>query len=418
MLLNKNIKNRINLVLNEEYSNKKILFEKGLGSKIFSGRKKFTDLSFGAGSLLLGHNSNIYKYAIKSLLKKNISMLASPNIQADNFSKLLKKIFPKYSKFIYCNSGTEAIIKSLRICKAITKKDLIIAVTGSWHGSVDKLLFSIDKKLKPVDLSGCLSSVDRKNIKFIPYNDIKSSKKILERYKKRASCIIIEPIQGCLPLASSKKYLKFLCKFSKKNKIVLIFDEMITGLRIDCKSVQSYFNLKPDISTFGKCLGGGMPIGIIAISRKIEKLISKNKKKVFFGGTFSGNSISSYVGMITTKYIIQNKYKIFSDLEKKSLFFQTTLNKFIKKNNIDAFVYRFKSILRLVFSSQKVLNRMERDFLESKKNKGINKLKSFLFKSGIYYPPSGIIFMSTSISNSDLKYLTNSFSMGIKKFIK
>ena len=102
-----------------------------------------------------------------------------------------------------------------------------------------------------------------------------------------------------------------------------------------------------------------MPIGIIAISRKIEKLISENKKKVFFGGTFSGNSISSYVGMITTKYIIQNKHKIFSDLEKKSAFFQTTLNKFIKKNNIDAFVYRFKSILRLVFSSQKVLNRID-----------------------------------------------------------
>ena len=134
MLLNNNIKNRVNLVLNEGYTNKKILFEKGLGSKIFFGRKKFTDLSFGAGSLLLGHNSYIYKYAIKSLLKKNISMLASPNIQADNFSKLLKKIFPRYSKFIYCNSGTEAIIKSLRICKAITKKDLIIAVTGSWHG--------------------------------------------------------------------------------------------------------------------------------------------------------------------------------------------------------------------------------------------------------------------------------------------
>ena len=405
-------KNNKNLILNEGYTNREILFEGAKDSKIISNGKKYIDLSFGAGSLLLGHNSRIYQHAINNLSKKNISTLASPNKQAENFSKVIRKVFPEYSKFVFCNSGTEAIFKSLRISNAITKKRLIIAVTGSWHGSVSELLFSADKKLRPIPLSDGLSENNKKNIKFIPYNDIKNSKKILTKYKSKISCIIIEPIQGCLPVYSSKNYLKFLYSFSKKNKILLIFDEMITALRINGKSVQSHFKIKPDISTFGKCFGGGMPMGIIGITKKIENSIKK--KKIFFGGTYSGNSISSYVGMLTTQYILKNKKKIFSDLEKKSSFFKKEINKFIKENNINAFVYRFKSILRVVFTKQKVTNRLQRDFLESKNLYRINKLRNFLLKNKIYYPSSGIIFMSTSTTKADLKILIKLFKKGLK----
>ena len=412
MLLKKNNKN---LILNEGYVSNKILFDGAKGSKIIAKGKKYIDLSFGAGSLLLGHNSKIYQHAIKNLSKKNISTLASPNKQAENFSKVISKVFPEYSKFIFCNSGTEAIFKSLRITNAITKKKLIISVTGSWHGSVSELLFAADKKLSPIPLSAGISEENKKNIKFIPYNDITNSKKILKKYRSKISSIIIEPIQGCLPTKNSKKYLKFLYSFSKKNKILLIFDEMITGLRIDGKSVQSYFKIKPDISTFGKCFGGGMPIGIIGITKKIESSI-KNKK-IFFGGTYSGNSISSYVGMITTQYILKNKKKIFSDLEKKSSFFENEINKFIEENKIDAFVYRFKSMLRIVFTKEKVKNRSQRDFLELKNFQRINKFRNFLLKNKVYYPSSGVIFMSTSTTNADLKTLIKLFKQGLKKFI-
>lgn len=411
-------KARKNLILNEGYSKNDFMFESASGSKLFYKNKKLIDLSFCAGSLILGHNSKIYRHAINNLLKKKISISASPNKQAEDFSKVLKKNYPSFSKFVFCNSGTEAVLKSLRICRALTQKKMVIAVTGSWHGSVDKLLFAPNKKLKPVSLSDGLTDDDKKSIKFIPYNDIKASKKILDKYKKKTSCIIIEPIQGCLPLENAKKYLKFLSNYCKQNNIIIIFDEMITGLRTDGGSVQSYYNLKSDITTFGKCLGGGMPIGIIAISSKIEKLMSKKKKKIFFGGTFSGNSISTYVGMVTTKYIIKNRKRIFSDLENKSIFFQNTLNKFIKVNNINAFIYRFKSMLRLVFTSQKVSNRAQRDFLELKNSKGINKLKAFFLKNGIYYPSSGVIFISTSTSKSDLIFISNIFKIGLKKYIK
>ena len=178
--------------------------------------KKTARSFFCAGSIILGHNHTVFKSSIKNYLSKNISNFAAPNIYAVKYANKIKSILNNCSKVIFCNSGTEAIIKSLRIVNAITNKKKIVAVTGSWHGSVDKLLFSADKNLKPNFLSAGLSNKDKKNLIFVPYNDIEKSKKILEKNKKDISCIIIEPVQGALPTYNCKKYLKFLRSFSKK----------------------------------------------------------------------------------------------------------------------------------------------------------------------------------------------------------
>ncbi len=393
-----------NYLLNEGYHLNNDIIHKGKGSKIFINNKEILDLSFCAGSLILGHSSKIFKKSLNEIVNKNISNFASKNLYAVKFAGTLKKLFPKYDKFIFCNSGTEAIFKSLRLTRAITKKNLIISVSGSWHGSVNELLFTPNKNLKNTDLSAGLKSSDKKNIKFIPYNDIEKSKKILDKYKKKIMCIIIEPIQGCLPI-SAKKYLNFLNDYSKKNKLILIFDEMITGMRVNMSSVQDEMNLSPSISTFGKCFGGGMPIGIIAVKKQIYTKLSKANKKVFFGGTFSGNSLSTYVGDRVSNYIYQNKNKIFKDLENKSSFLQKEINDFLFKGKYDAKVYRYHSMLRIVFSKKNIKNRYQRDFLENKHNKKINLFKKVLLEKKIYIPSSGVIFVSASTTYKDLNFL-------------
>lgn len=407
-----------NYSLNEGYQNSSNFFDKGIGSKVFIKNKKFIDLSFSAGCLLLGHNSLIFKKIIKDFLSKKISIFAAPNKQAVDFSRTLKKVFPQYSKFIFCNSGSESVMKTIRICNALTKKDLIISVSGSWHGSNDKTLFSINKNLKTIPLSDGLGKYNKKNIKFIPYNDIELSKKILNKYKNEISCIIIEPIQAGLPNEEAINYLKFLDIFSKKNKKILIFDEIITGLRTDCSSVQQIFNLNPDITTFGKALGGGFPIGIIAIKKNIENKIKKNKKKIFLGGTFSGNSIATYSGKITTDYLIKYKKKIFDDINRKSIFFLNSLKKIIYENKINASVYNFKSIFRIVFTKGKLKNRIQRDFFESREIKNIKLFKDYLFLNKIYYPSNGIIFLSHQTTIKDLKKIIKYIKKGLLKYFK
>jgi glutamate-1-semialdehyde 2,1-aminomutase len=406
-----------NYILNEGYSANPQIFTNGEGQYIFSKKKKYLDLSFSAGSLLLGHNSKIFKESIKSIIKKKISNFAAPNSEAINFSKLLKKIFPLGEKFVFCNSGTEAVMKSLRICRAISNKKLILLSTGSWHGSVEECLYSPDKNLKLNPLSSGLHEKNIEKIKFIPYNQIEESKKTIEKYKKSINCIIVEPLQASLPNKESKKYLQFLEKISKKYNITLIFDEMITGLRVDCSSIHSFYKIKPDIFIVGKTLGGGLTIGIIGLSKKIAIKLKKKKLKVFFGGTFSGCSINTYLGYKTTAYIYKNKKKIFNHLENISQYFESHLNLFFLQKGLKIKIYRFKSLLRIIFTNNEVLNRTQRDFFENKVKNNIKKFKSYLKLKKIYLSTNGLIFFSYATKMKDIEFLVRTIKeASIKSF--
>jgi len=404
-----------NLILNEGYQKTNVFFEEGFKDKIIHQGKAYIDLSNCAGSLILGHNSKVYKEIIKKYLKINASSFAHPNNYAVDYSKTIKKIFPNFEKIIFCNSGTEAVTKALRISRTLNIKECIVSVVGSWHGSVDSLLFKPDSKLRPKFLSDGISNNDKKKIIFIPYNDIEISRKILNKNRNKINSIIIEPIQACLPLNNSKSYLKFLRDFCNKNNSTLIFDEIITGIRSDKNSVQQNYNIKPDITTVGKIAGGGMPIGIIGISKKVNKKIQG--KKIFYGGTFSGNSLSSFVGNETLKYLIKNK-TIIKNVNKKSKYFQDKLNQFIYINKMNLKIYRYSSIIRIVYTNNKIDNRTQRDFFESKITPKIDNFKKFLFQKNIFYPSSGIIFFSDATSYTSIDYVIKNIEMGFIKYFK
>ena len=405
-------------VINEGYLDKQDLFDYAESSSIFIKKKKYIDLSMCAGSLILGHNHPFIRKTINKIFKDRISNIAAPNIFAENFAKNIISVTSNSKKIIFCNSGTEAVTKALRIARAISKKKKIGYVIGGWHGSVDALLYKPNKYLEPLELSSGLLKENLKNLVMLPYNDIDKSKKILNKYKKDLSCVIIEPIQGSLPSPNIKNYLKFLENYSKKNKINLIFDEMITGLRTDFSCVQKHFGIKSDITLFGKCFGAGYPIGIIAISNKINNKLRKIKKKVFFGGTFSGNSFVSFVGNETFNYIKKNKNKIFKKINQHAKSIEDNLNSYFLKNKLDLKIYRFKSMLRLVYSTKSISNRVVRDFLESKKNDQISKFKKYIANQKIYIPGSGLIFISYAHSKKEINYIIEKFKLGSFKYFK
>ena len=404
-------------ILNEGYSKKKkLLFESGLKDEIYSKNKKFIDLGFCSGSNLLGHNLKFQNKIFEDFNKKKISNFSTPNLHAFKLAKELKKILPNFSKFIFCNSGSEANIKALRIARAITNKSKVVATTGSWHGSVDQFLFKSNKDNKVINLSDGITNDQKKNLVLIPYNNIDVSKKILDKNKKNISCIFIEPIQGCLPNIRIKKYLDFISEYCRKNKIILIFDEMITGIRSNFGTAQKFLNIKTDISTFGKAFANGMPIGFIAITKEVEEKINRQKLDIYFGGTFSGNSMITFFAREYLIYLRKNKKKVFNYLENISKSFEESINLFCLKNNIDAKVYRYFSMLRLVYSSENLNDRISRDFFETRNTHKIEKFKSYLLDNGIYYPKNGIIFFSFSSTQKNNKYIIQKFKYGLKKF--
>ncbi len=405
-------------IFNEGYKYNKNLFKKGHDAFISTdNNKEYFDLTSGGGTLLLGHNSSIFKKSLKKFLNSGFSNFALPNIHAHNFSNNLKKTFPNFSGFIFCNSGAEANLKALRIARAITKKNLVANVSGSWHGSVDQFLFHPNHKGLTESISSGLDKNLQKGIVYIPYNNIKKTIDILNKKKSELSCVFFEPIQGCLPTDENLEYLKFLSSFCKKNKILLILDEIITGLRLKCSSVQKEFKLTSDISTYGKVLGGGLPIGVIAISKNVEKKINKLKKNIFFGGTFSANSLSMYVSNETLKFIRRNKFKIFKKLDDNSNFFYKLLKNKIYEKKLKVKIIRFQSIFRIIFSEKIPKDRAQRDFVEKKKNKNKSKFINFLFKKKIIYPKNGIIFISSSMKKKNIKNICNEIILGLEKYI-
>ena len=406
-----------NIILNEKYDSTRVLFEKAKADKIFYKKKNYLDLSFCSGAIYLGHNHPVFKKSINEYLKNNFSLFSNPNTQAVKLSKNIKFFFPNFFKIIFCSTGSEAVIKALRISRATNKKKKIVLVTGSWHGSTDSTLFYPGKNLTPEILSSGIKESDKKNTIFIPYNDIKKTKKILDKQKQEINCIIIEPVMGCLPNDYSKPYLKFLETYCKKKKINFIFDEIITGFRSRKGSVQSKYNIKPDITVIGKILGGGLPIGAIGITKKIHQKLKRNKQKIFFGGTFSGNTFSTFMGNKILEYIKKDK-SITKKMIKKSEYFQNKINNFIFKENLNAHVYRFDTISRIVFSQKKVINRLQRDFLEKKKISSKFRFQNFLFKKRIYFPPNGIILFSEMTTKKNIDYIIKIVNSGLKKFCK
>jgi len=407
-----------NLILNEGYSNPRLIFDKGSGDKIGVKNKFIYDLSYSSGVIFLGHNHYIFKNSLKEFINKKISIFSNPNLYAYKLAKTIKFFFPNFKKIIFCSTGSESVIKALRICRAISKKNIVVSVVGSWHGSVDQTLFFPKKNLAPVPISSGLKEVDKKNILFIPYNDIIASKKILNKYKNKINCVIIEPVTASLPNKSIGLYLKFLESFCKKEKITLIFDEIITAFRTKKSSVQKQFGIKPDITLIGKILGGGLPIGAIGLSKKTFNKINELKSPIFFGGTFSANTFSTLVGNNVINYV-KNNLKLVDKLIYNCEIFENKINFFINNNNINARVYRFDSILRIVFSRDKIQNRIQRDFLEKKIFKIKDKFIKYLLKKKIHYPKNGIILLSLANNNQkNLNYIIKTICIGLHKFFK
>jgi glutamate-1-semialdehyde 2,1-aminomutase len=191
---------------------------------------------------------------------------------------------------------------------------------------------------------------------------------------------------------------------------------MVTGLRLPQLTVQNKLKIFPEFMTLGKIFGGGMPIGIIALHKTIVKKYDQKIKKIFFGGTYSLNPMSYHVGMETVKYILQNRIKIFNKVNCLAKFLSDELNKFLIKNNLDIKIYRYNSIIRIIYSKKLVTNKHQKELAEKSKLKSILDFKRYIFKKNIFCSENGAIFLSYENNLKDIKYILSVFNKGFKKY--
>tara|TARA_B100000787_G_scaffold68438_1_gene50346 strand:+ start:243 stop:1439 length:1197 start_codon:yes stop_codon:yes gene_type:complete len=383
---------------------------KGLNSNIWdSQQNKFIDFSMSNGALLLGHSNAIFKKEIKKKINLG-SNFSTENKDQLAYSKKIKNYYKIFEEIYYCNSGSEASLRALRISRAITKKNKFAMISGSWHGSVDNFMFDLNKKNIKIPLSDGIDN-SKKDVYMLPQNNLIKSIEILNRVKKKICMIIIEPIQNSFPSEQSMKYVKAIYDFAKKENILVVFDEVVTGLRVKDLAIFKKYKLKPDIVLFAKCFGGGLPIGIIGINKKTFIRMKKLNNKVFLGGTFSGNPLSTSVGAATFDFIKKNKSEINTKLEKYSRKIKKELNDFSKINKFDFQILKYESILRPVFTSKKINSK--NDILKYEVTKKKLNFRNYLLKNKIFIPRNGCLFICNSHTYSQI----NKLIQIIKKYL-
>lgn len=262
----------------------------GKGSKVYGeDGKERIDYCLSWGAAILGHAHPEVIKEIKNRLNKGLSFGAPTKLETE-LAKIINEAVPSIETIRLTNSGTEAVMGAIRLARAYTKKDRIIRFEGSYHGHADYLLRC---RGVPSDFA--------KHTLAVPYNDIEPLSEIVERHKAEIAAIIVEPVAANMGVVLPKKdFLNQLRNLSDRYKIVLIFDEVITGFRVSYGGAQGFFKIKPDLTCLGKIIGGGLPIGAFGGRRDIMKLLAP-EGPVYQAGTFSGNPVSVTAGIATLR---------------------------------------------------------------------------------------------------------------------
>ena len=383
-----------------------IFIKSGNGSKLYDeDGNEYVDMIGSWGPMILGHNYPQVLEIVKKELENGTSF-GLPTKKEVELAELVKSCFPSIEKLRLTTSGTEAAMASVRLARAFTGKNKIVKFEGCYHGHSDSLLVKAGSGLLTFahqDSNGITEGVVKDTIT-LPFGDFEKLKETLES-EKDIACVIIEPIPANMGLIETKKeYLKKIREITKKEKVVLIFDEVISGFRISLGGAQEVFGITPDLTVLGKIIGGGYPVGGFGGKKEIMDLISP-VGNVYHAGTLSGNPISVAAG-IETISILKKNTEIYENINTKTGNLVNQINELIKKYSIPASVNHFGSLFTIFFSKEKV------DTLE----KAISSNDEFysiyfdtMLENGIIVPPSKYEahFISYVHNNEDMeKFLT------------
>ena len=297
--------------------------------------KIYIDTTMGSGAQIIGHNNPLIRKTYKQIKKGTIYTV--PNYHTDEVTSLLSQINPKFhNEYIFCNTGTEANMRAIRLARAFTGKTLIGRFHGGWHGGLDGF---IDSKGVPNTINNL--------IKVLPYNDDRCFDQITPNF----AAVIIEPVQGSNPREDIGPFLTKLREVCTNKGVLLILDEVMTGFRLGCSGGAGLFNIDPDIVTYGKVLGGGFPIGAVGGKEDIIKT-----KDVFYGGTFSANPLSMYSAKLILNTILNKKLIKYKHLNYIGNLFRGEANNIFNEKQLSMQAIGCGPINRIIFTNKFIKN--------------------------------------------------------------
>ena len=378
-----------------------IFFKKAKGSKLFDeDNNEYIDYIGSWGPMIMGHSHPEIIKAISKQVKLGTSYGAPTSIESKT-AELIKKCIPSIEKIRMVNSGTEATMSAIRLARGFTKKNKIIKFDGCYHGHADSLLIKAGSGVSTFglpDSPGVPPQLAKETLS-CEFNNSKDFLKIFEKIKNDLAAVIIEPIAGNMGfIPSDPSFLKLIRKKTAQNKSLLIFDEVMSGFRVSLGGAQEIYKIKPDLTTLGKIIGGGLPVGAFGGRKDIMDYLAPNGP-VYQAGTLSGNPLAMAAGSALIKLLIKdNPYK---SLEAKSKSMLGAMKDLFLKKNINLSTNQVGGMFGFFFSEELPKN------LSDVINTNDQQFKSFInecIKNGIYFAPSKFEagFISTKHTNREI----------------
>lgn len=377
--------------------------KKAKGSKIFDvDGNEYIDYVCSWGPMILGHaHDEVIEEIGKAAV--NGTSYGAPTEAEVELAQLICDAVPSVEMVRAVSSGTEAVMSAIRLARGYTKRDKILKFEGCYHGHSDGLLVKAGSGALTTgvpDSAGVPLDFTR-NTLIAPYNDREELKQLFQEHGNELAAVIIEPVAGNMGVVVPDiGFLKLLRELTQKYGMLLIFDEVITGFRVSYGGAQSYYGITPDITVFGKIIGGGMPVGAYGGRKDIMSLISP-AGPVYQAGTLSGNPVAMAAGIKTLK-ILRDNQSIYSEIDKKAEQLQRAYIEAGRKYGIPSAVNRLGSMLSAFFTSEAVV-----DFKTAVKSdtKMFARYFSGMLQKGIYIAPSQFetLFVSYAHTEQDIK---------------
>ena len=371
---------------------------------------KIIDYIGSWGAQILGHGHSKIKNTLTASLHKGITY-GAPCLREIELAERITKIYPSINKVRMVSSGTEATMSAIRLARGYTGRNKILKFNGCYHGHGDSFLIKAGSGAATFGIPNSLGvppSLAKETIS-TNFNDIQSVKKVVK--KNKLACIIVEPIAGNMNfIRSDENFLNELRTICSENNIVLIFDEVMTGFRVALGGAQSIYNIKPDLTTLGKVLGGGLPVGAFGGKSKIMNQLSPDGG-VYQAGTLSGNPLAMDAGLKTLDLISKKNY--FKNLEKITRQLTDGINELSRKYNKKIYADSQGGMFGIYFTDKKVVN------YESISKSDIKKFIQFfkfMIKNKIYFAPSAYEagFVSSAHTANNINYTLDIFEKWIK----
>ena len=379
-----------------------LFITRGEGSKFWDADgNEYIDYIGSWGPHLFGHNPPFIKEALLNALENGTSFGTPTELEIE-VAKLITDLVPSVEMVRMVNSGTEATMSAIRASRGYTGREKFIKFEGCYHGHADYFLIKAGSGALTlgVPTSPGVTKGNAKDTLLADYNDINSVKKIISSNKREIAAVIIEPIAGNMGVVTVKNdFIKELRALCSEEEIVLIFDEVMTGFRVAAGGAQEVLGIKPDLSTFGKIIGGGLPVGAFGGKTEIMEKIAPSGP-VYQAGTLSGNPLAMAAGFAALKHIKDNP-GIYKELEEKSAYLEKGFKNNLKTVNKNYAMNRIGSMM-CVFFIEEIVD----DFNSAIKSDTNLYGKYFheMLKRGIYLAPAQFeaLFVSTAHSEEDL----------------